>query len=34
MIKIVLNRIKLGNEIGFIRQIKASIKHYNIICWY
>jgi len=29
--KIVLNRIKPVTEIIFIRQIKAWIKHYNII---
>jgi len=25
---------ELVNEIRFIRQIKASIKHHNIIHWY
>jgi len=26
--------LKPVNEIIFIRQIKVSIKHYNIISWY
>jgi len=26
--------LKLVNETRFIRQIKASIKHYNIIRWH
>jgi len=25
--------LKHANENKFIRQIKVSIKHYNIICW-
>jgi len=29
--KIVLNRIKVSNEIRFLRQIKEMINHYNII---
>jgi len=32
--KIVLSRIKPVNGIRFIRQIKVSINHYNIIRWY
>jgi len=32
--KIVLIRIKPANQIKFIRKIKVSIKHYNIICWH
>ena len=32
--KIVLMVLKPVNEIRFIREIKVSIKHYNIIRWY
>jgi len=31
---IIKNGIKSANEVAFIRQIKVSIKHCSIVCWY